>query len=373
MKNKITSFLKQEIVLCIALLLAGISSFAVPPSEKYVSYIDFRVLILLYALMMVVAGLKSLGVFKMMGEKLCRHTKTARGLNICLICLCFFSSMLITNDVALITFVPFTISLFAMARLEDYLISTIVLETIAANLGSMLTPIGNPQNLLLFSKADMTVGDFVLHMLPLTLVSFVLIMVLTLGIKNASVITVSEKNEDPLVYRDWKFWIYIALFLVCLGNVFHLYSHIFVGIVVTIVLLIVNRSLFKQVDYSLLFTFVGFFIFIGNMKQLEGVNTWLLSIISGHEIEVSILASQIISNVPAAMLLSGFSDNYSALMIGVNAGGLGTLIASMASLISYRFFVKAYPEKKGVYFKSFTIYNFGLLAVIYIFVLLFLS
>lgn len=363
--KKIIVFLKKDIVLSMAILLAVFSAFVVKPNREYFTYIDYRVLVLLFALMLVVGGFKSLGVFRLMGEKLCCNVSSLRSLVLVLVCLCFFGSMLITNDVALITFVPFTISVFAMIACEERLIPVIVIETIAANLGSMLTPIGNPQNLLLFSAGNMAVGEFVLHMLPVTLISFALIMGCIFLLKNREIsIEISPEEAEVPVVRQKAFWIYLFLFLVCMGNVFHLYSHWIVGIVVVLVVLIMNKKLFAEVDYALLLTFAGFFVFIGNMKQIEAINQWIIEIIAGNELMIGVLASQIISNVPAAMLLSGFTTDFKELLYGVNIGGLGTLIASMASLISYRFYGKAYPEQKKEYFKQFTIYNIVLLVIV---------
>lgn len=363
--KKVMEFFKKDTVLSIAIVLAVASAFVVKPSKAYVSYIDYRVLVLLFALMLVVGGFKSLGVFRLLGERLCSKVNQLRSLTIVLSCLCFFSSMLITNDVALITFVPFTISVFVMIACEDKLIPVIVIETIAANLGSMLTPIGNPQNLLLFSVGNMTVGEFVVHMLPVTVVSFVLIMGCIILQKNQSIsMEIKEEEVKNSILRKKELWIYVFLFLVCMGNVFHLYSYWIVGIVVVAAVFFVNRKLFAEADYSLLLTFTGFFVFIGNMKQIDVFNQWIMNIITGNELVLGVLSSQIISNVPAAMLLSGFTTDFKELLYGVNIGGLGTLIASMASLISYRFYGKAYPEYKQKYFKQFTIYNVVLLVII---------
>lgn len=364
--KKIVVFIKNEMVLTIAALLAAISAFFVKPGKEYLSYPDYRVLVLLFALMLVVAGMRSLGIFSLLGEKMCESVKNTRQLAAVFVGLCFVLSMVITNDVALITFVPFTISVFAMSGHAQLLIPVIVLETIAANLGSMLTPIGNPQNLLLFSAGGMTVTEFMLHMLPLTIASFMLVLAGILLLKNQSIcIEIKRKAAQETVIKKKEFWIYVLLFLVCMGNVFHLYSYWIVGITVVLTILIVNRRLFAEVDYSLLFTFTGFFVFIGNMKQIDAINQWILDIITGNERMIGIFASQIISNVPAAMLLSGFTNDFKELLYGVNIGGLGTLIASMASLISYRFYGKAYPKRKKAYFKQFTVYNVVFLAVLY--------
>lgn len=366
-ENEVIAFIKKEAVLCAALLLAMISSFFIKPSVNYITYLDYRVLVLLFCLMLVVAGFKNLGIFQLLGEKLCSLVHTTRGLTFVLVNLCFFASMLITNDVSLITFIPFTLSVYAMAGCEKVLIPVVVLETIAANLGSMLTPVGNPQNLLLYSVSGMSMGDFILHMLPLTCVSYVAIVVYIFFIPDQHIILHGNQSQDTKKWLNVRFIVYCILFLICLGNVTHLISSYWtVGLIVAVTIFIVNRRLFKQVDYSLLMTFVGFFIFIGNMKQIPVINQWLQGIIKGNELLVGIVSSQIISNVPAAMLLSGFTTDYKQLLYGVNIGGLGTLIASMASLISYRFYARTYQEQKGRYFRVFTIYNVVLLVLLYV-------
>lgn len=365
--NKLINWIKGEIVLVTALLLALVSSFFVRPGKQYISYIDFRVLVLLLCLMLVVAGLKELGIFQIMGEKMCLHASNTRSLALTFIMLCFVSSMLITNDVALITFVPFSMYVFSLIDANDLLVRLIVLETIAANLGSMLTPIGNPQNLLLFSKGNMSVGAFLMHMLPLTLLSLIIIILLTISMQNRSLNNFCVESNTTVSNKKMLV-AYFVLFLICLGNVFHLYSHWIVAAIVIVSIFFIDKTLFTKADYSLLFTFIGFFIFIGNMKQIDVIQDWLSHIIMGNELLIGVLASQIISNVPAAMLLSGFTTDYKSLLYGVNLGGLGTLIASMASLISYRFFVKANPDDKKKYFFTFTVYNFGLLIVLYMLV-----
>ena len=366
-ENEVIAFIKKEAVLCAALLLAVLSSFFIKPSVNYITYLDYRVLVLLFCLMLVVAGFKNLGIFQLLGEKLCSRVHTTRGLTFVLVNLCFFASMLITNDVSLITFIPFTLSVYAMAGCEKVLIPVVVLETIAANLGSMLTPVGNPQNLLLYSVSGMSMGDFILHMLPLTCVSYVAIVVCIFFIPDQHIILDGNQSQDTKKWLNVRFIVYCILFLICLGNVTHLISSYWtVGLIVAVTIFIVNRRLFTQVDYSLLMTFVGFFIFIGNMKQIPVINQWLQGIIKGNELLVGIVSSQIISNVPAAMLLSGFTTDYKQLLYGVNIGGLGTLIASMASLISYRFYARTYQEQKGRYFRVFTIYNVVLLVLLYV-------
>lgn len=386
--GKMKNFMKKETVLCIALLLAVISAFIVLPDKEYAGYIDFRVLALLFCLMSVVAGWQELGVFQNICELVTSKVHTMRGLLFSLIVLCFFSSMLITNDVALITFVPFTITLLKLVKGEKWMIPTIVLETISANLGSMLTPIGNPQNLYLYALSGMSAGEFIAYMLPVAGISFVLILGLLLLQKNKKLAVEKQKiygeqkaDVSEKGASDWKtdsisggglgkqrkmlLIIYCVLFCICIANVLHLIGYPIMLVVVLVTLILVNRKLLRKVDYSLLITFIGFFVFIGNMGRIERVQAFLQQVIGGRELLLGALTSQIISNVPAAMLLSGFTSNYKELIVGVNIGGLGTIIASMASLISYKYYAQCENAHRGSYMKTFLIYNFVLLGLLY--------
>lgn len=362
--SKTITFFKKEIVLCLAAILSVISMFFVPPSAEYLEYMDWRVLALLFGLMLVVGGLQSIGTFRYLGLRLLERTKSARALSLLLVALCFFSAMLITNDVALLTFVPFAIMILNLAGQSRLLIPVIVLQTIAANLGSMLTPIGNPQNLYLYSTFSIPMGTFLLDMLPLTAISLVLLVISIFLLPNAP-ITVDLK-EDVAAPSRQKLLLYIALFLVAIACVLHLISWpIMLGILLVAVFFI-DRKLFKTVDYFLLLTFVCFFLFIGNMERIPAVSTLLQSFIEGRELLLGVLFSQGISNVPAAILLSGFTQNVRPLLYGVNVGGLGTLIASLASVISYRAYGNSDNARKGTYMKSFTIYNVVFLVILYI-------
>lgn len=375
MKAIVWSFFKRKTVLCIAAMLAIVSAFLMKPDREYIAYIDFRVLALLFCLMTVVAGWQKIGLFQQLGFSLSCRVKSARELILVLVGLCFFTSMLITNDVALITFVPFTISLFHMGHDEKRLIPVIVLETISTNLGSMLTPIGNPQNLYLFSLSQLSAVHFLLAMLPLSLVSLLLIVTLVFLQKNELFQAKSlPLQADRETARDQKnlfhakeFWIFTALFLICLGNIVHLIYYPVVLFIVISVVLLTDHRLLKQVDYSLLVTFICFFIFVGNMSRIPAVSDLLQRLITGRELWMGILTSQVISNVPTAVLLSGFTQDYRSLLWGVNIGGLGTLIASMASLISYRYYVNSKDAAKGRYITVFTGYNLLLLLILSLF------
>ena len=364
LKEKIIAFCKKEVVFVIAVAVAILSVFFVKPSAAYLSYPDYRVLALLFCLMIIVAGIKEQGIFTLLGEKLTAKAKNSRQLSLLLVLLCFFSSMLITNDVALITFVPFALELLCLSGLQEKIIKVVVLQTIAANLGSMFTPIGNPQNLYLYGLTGMGLVEFLLYMLPLTVLSLLLLLVVIFTEKPLPVVTDLQEEEKQPDMK--KVWIYIGLFLCCLLTVVHILPWQASFVMVFGVMLVIDRKLFAKVDYCLLGTFLGFFIFVGNMQNIPAVSTWLQSLLAGKELLLSALASQVISNVPAAMLLSGFTEEYKALLYGVNIGGLGTLIASLASIISYKFYAEMKDSRKGKYMMVFTAYNVVFFAILMI-------
>lgn len=369
MKQTLIHLFRQETVLCAAFALAVLSMFFVPPDAEYLAYIDVRTLSILFCLMGVMSGLQKTGVFQWVAQALLGRVKKAWQLIWILVSLCFFSSMAVTNDVALITFVPFTFIVLKLLGAEAksrLMIPVVVLQTIAANLGSMLTPIGNPQNLYLYGKAGLSPGAFVLLMLPYTLVSFFLILIgsaLQAGNYRAP-IEVSFPEKVRLSDKRISLAIYLLLFILDLLTVARVLPYGLTLLLTVAGLLLVDRSILVRVDYSLLLTFVGFFVFIGNMGRIPAFSHLLQQIVSGNEWVVGAAASQVISNVPAALLLSGFTDDLSPLIIGVNIGGLGTLIASMASLISYKLVVREEGAVKGAYFRCFTLANLAFLAVL---------
>lgn len=366
--KKVLAFFKKETVLTVAWVLAILSTLFTPLDAEYINYIDFRSLGILWGLMVIMQGLRKNGLFEKIGLILLTKTQKVWQLCAVLIFLCFFGGMLITNDVALITFVPFAVMMLAQAKQEQLMIPTIVLQTIAANLGSMLTPIGNPQNLYLYGLSGMSPGEFVLWMLPYTVISGIL-LVLSLLILPGKMERVSANVEAKAEASDrgtkCRIALYLVLFAVALLAVARVLDYRWLLALVFATVLVMEHKVLVQVDYALLFTFVGFFIFTGNMGRIPVVEQTLAALVAGREIGVGVAVSQCISNVPAALLLSGFTGNYKALLLGVNIGGLGTLIASMASLISYKIFVNEYSGQKGRYFAWFTAAN-----VIYLVILL---
>lgn len=366
--KKIWNWCKKEAVLSIALVLAVISSFFVHPDKEYLEYIDFRTLAILFCLMAVMAGLQKIGLFHFVAEKLLKTVTHIRGLIFILIMLCFFCSMVITNDVALITFVPFTfivLKLILGKEAEQSIIPVVVMQTIAANLGSMLTPIGNPQNLYLYGKASMNFGEFIWFMLPFTAVAFIGLTAwcLLFPYKGEKKLALRLELQTSLGAYKKQMVIYAALFVLSLLTVAHVIPYELTLLVVLAVILILDKEVLGRVDYALLFTFVGFFVFIGNMGRVPAFHALLQRIITGNEVITAVVASQFMSNVPAALLLSGFTGQYGLLIIGTNLGGLGTIIASMASLISFKYIGKEYKQLRGRYLLYFTLANVVFLAI----------
>ena len=364
MIKKLAVLFKNDIVLLISFCLALLSCLITPPGPEYLGYLDFHTLILLFCLMLIVEGLREANFFPYIGNLLLSRTSSKRGLSLVLVFLCFVSSMFITNDVALITFVPFGILILEMAGMESRICYLIVLMTIAANLGSMFTPVGNPQNLYLYSLTGLKLHEFLLLMLPFTALSAALLVLFALlGTERGSI---RIQMENTSLTKKGTLLFLGLLFLFCMLSVAGILSDWILLILIVIPLLIHQRTLFTRVDYSLLLTFIFFFIFVGNIDHFEQLRVFISSVLAHHERIISILASQVISNVPAAMLLSNYTAEVQELIIGTNLGGLGTLIASMASLISYRQISARYPRQKGKYFVIFTICNVIFLLILYL-------
>lgn len=388
--KRLIAYFKKETVLCVAMLLGVVSMFLVHPDSQYPEYLDYRTLALLFSLMTIMEGFKQTGLFGEIAQVLLTRVHTFRQLYLVLVLLCFFCSMWITNDVSLLTFVPFTILVLELAGLQKEMIPVIVMQTNAANLGSMMTPVGNPQNLYLYSVSGMDMGQFLLIMAPLSVLSFLMILGACMLHKNFTLDArclkagttfsdtipgMQKKGENSRKdTRKQQNLLLGVLFLISLLSVFRILSWPVLLLIVLAGCLCLNSLLHgnflpKKVDYSLLLTFLAFFIFIGNMKRIDLVRDFLDQMLTGRELLVSFGCSQVISNVPAAILLSGFTDQYAALLRGVNIGGLGTLIASLASLISYKFFAEKQAQSpkcgtKQRYLLQFTLWNVGMAAVL---------
>ncbi len=357
----IRSFVRREPVLLVAAIAALISCFFVPPDALYRDYFDFRTLALLYCLMTVVGGLRQAGLFSHLAHMLCRHAGSVRRMGLLLVLLSFFSAMLITNDVALLTFVPFAVVVLGMADRKQALIRVVVLQTVAANLGSMLTPVGNPQNLYLFSFYDLSPGMFLRVTFPFWALSLVLLAAACRSLPGER-LEVFLGEEPGLDVRHLA--VYGVLFAVCLLVVLRVLDWKMMLAIVVLTLLLADRGMLLRADFMLLLTFAAFFVFSGNLARLEPVSRLLRRLLTGREYLTALLASQVISNVPAALLLSGFTDKASALLLGVNVGGLGTPIASLASLISMKLYAHAEHAHTGRYLLEFTVVNIALLLIL---------
>ncbi len=356
-------FIKKEPVLVVASLVAIISMIWVKPSKEYLSYIDFPVIVLLFCLMFVVCGLVKQNLFNIISSRILSATSDIRKISIILVNVTFISAMFITNDVALITLVPLTTGLLRRNENKNSLIYLVVMETIAANLGSMMTPFGNPQNLYLYSYYKMSAGEFMLTVLPLGISGLVLINIATLLLMKKGEITFDISTEGT-IQNKFNFIVYIILFIICILSVFKVVDTYICFAVVIISGLIVDYKIFAKVDYYLLFTFCAFFVFVGNLGNIDVVKNVLVDVLDGKEFIVGVLSSQVISNVPAAIMLSGFTDSAKSLLCGVNVGGLGTLVASLASLISYKQY--AISDKADVkrYLIIFTVINIIFLVIL---------
>lgn len=358
--NRIKNFVKQEAVLCLATLLAAASSLWRPPKMEY---IDFGVLSVLFSLMLVVAGLKSVRFLDWLAVLLLNRCRSRRQVTAVLLAVTYGSSMFVTNDVALITFVP--LALVVGRKIGMDMRRTVILQTLAANLGSMATPPGNPQNLFLYSFFDYDLTGFLGAMLPATALSVIFLLLLTARTEGKELELTLELPERQ---SRGRLFVYLALLLFNIGAVVQLVDKYLALAVTAVFFAAAERRLFSRVDYSLLLTFAGSFIFIGNIGHSDFVDQIRMGLLatSGGTYLAGLGLSQVVSNVPAAMLLAGLTapQNADALLLGVNIGGMGTLIASMASVISFKLFVMEYPAQAAAYLRMFTYYNIIGLAVI---------
>lgn len=358
--RKAASFCKRNTVFCIAALAAVITCFFVPPDGGYLGYFDWKTLACLFLTLSVVCALRNIKFFTILARKLVLLSGNLRGLFLMLVCITFLGSMIIANDMALITFLPLGYFALSVTGKERYMAYLFVLQNVSANLGGMLTPFGNPQNLYLYSHFEIPTGEFCAIMLPQFLLAVALLAVACLFVKPQRLEltdSFSEKLNRPRTV------LYAVLFLLSILIVFRIVPFPVGLAIVPVVLLFADRDALRSVDYSLLGTFFMFFIFAGNLARIDAVNGLISSLLSRDPLIVSALSCQVISNVPSAILLSHFTDDYHALLLGVNIGGTGTLIASLASLITFNEFRILYPGHTKKYLALFTLVNAVFLAV----------
>ena len=355
MLHKIKAVFSKEPVLFIAAICAVLTMFIVPPDAEYLHYIDFRVLCLLLCLMAVVAGFKSVGAFQWLTYQLLHRIRSGRVLGVTLVLLPFFCSMLVTNDVALLVFIPFTLSLLMQLDCSRRIIPVIVLQTIAANLGSMATPVGNPQNLYLYAAYNMSAGDFFSVTLPLTAVS--LVCLAAAAIPTLPRVLPQQHLESEKISNGRHLLIYVGLFVLCLLTVFRVVPYPVTTILIVLAFFVIDRRQLKEIDFMLLITFACFFIVSENLGRMDAIRDFLQMLLGRSTLLTSVGASQIISNVPAAVLLSAFTDSWRDLLAGVNIGGLGTPIASLASLITLKLYMHDENANIAKFMGVFTVAN----------------
>ncbi len=362
---KIINFIKNNIVLCVAIIVAVITSLIVLPDKDYFGYFDFKTLTCLFCVLAIVCALRNINFFYVMAEKIVKCFKTTRMCILALVYITFIGSMLIANDMALLTFLPLGYYVLNTTKKQNHMAFTFIMQNIAANLGGMLTPFGNPQNLYLYTKFNVPNKEFIKIMFPPFIVAISIITLCCLFIKSEPLEIKSEKTHLDLK----KTVLYLALFALSIAIVFRGIPY-YIGFLIPIVLIFVDREALRMVDYPLLFTFIAFFIFAGNMARIEVVRDFFDFLLSKNTLIFSVLSCQVISNVPSAILLSQFTTNYADLLVGVNIGGVGTLIASLASLITLREYASHNKGKVGSYIFKFSAYNFAFLTVLTSFMLI---
>ena len=356
--TKVIDFVKKNVVMEIAFLAAVITMFFVPPDKEYLGYFDFKTLSCLFCVLAVVCALKHIRFFYILARKIVESFRNIKYCVLSLVYITFIGSMLIANDMALLTFLPLGYFILDATKQQKYMAFTFIMQNIAANLGGMLTPFGNPQNLYLYTKFNIPNSEFVSIMLPPFVISVLIITVCCLVFVKSEKLSI----EDSPVKLDMKrAGIYLALFILSIAIVFRTIPYVIGLVVIPAVLLIMDRKALKEVDYPLLLTFVFFFVFAGNMARIEVVRELFSFLLNKSVLLFSVLSCQFISNVPSAILLSQFTENYPELLLGVNIGGVGTLISSLASLITFREYHKHNPKKTLYYVGMFSLFNFAFL------------
>ena len=359
--DAVLHWIRKNVVLCIAALAALITSCIVPPDAQYLGYFDFKTLTCLFCVLAVVCALKNIKFFTILARKIVDCTGNLRMATLALVYITFIGSMLIANDMALLTFLPLGYFVLTSTNQTKYMAFVFIMQNIAANLGGMLTPFGNPQNLYLYTKFNIPTGEFMRIMLIPFLASILLITVCCLFLPKRSL---SINEPCPYRLQPKRTALYLVLFTLSIVIVFRVIPYWIGLIVIPLVLAFADKNALKAVDYPLLLTFVCFFIFSGNMARIPAVSSIFSALLNKSTLLVSALSCQVISNVPSAILLSQFTADYPALLLGVNIGGAGTLIASLASLITFREYTSHNPGKAGKYIAVFSAFNFGFLILL---------
>lgn len=362
-KDKVINFIKKEVVLSIAIVATIITCFFVPIDKEYIEYFEYKTLIALFCMLAVVAGLKNTNIFELISNKLIGLLKTRRAVIYSLVYGTFFFDMIVANDMSLITFLPLTYIVLHTTNNDKYLAITFILQTIAANMGGMITPYGNPQNLYLYSYYNIPTLEFFGVLLIQAITVAILLYISCLFIKNEEL---NLQHNDKFEIKKKELSIYAALFVLVILSIFRVVPHLVTLVLVVSTVLIVDRKRFRDVDYALLATFCVFFIFSGNIARIEFIKDFIASIVTENTLVAGIVSCQFISNVPSAIFLSKFTQNYSDLLVSVNIGSLGIIISSLASLITLKEYLKHQPQNFKKYMCLFTLINTAFLAVLII-------
>ncbi|MEG1710354.1 MAG: SLC13 family permease [Clostridia bacterium] len=365
--KSVVSFIKNNLMPIIAWALAIVSMAIIPIDKKYADYFNIKTLACLFLIMLCIGAFKNLDIFTRMAKTMIKSLKNTKSLFAALIFITYISSIFIANDIALLTFLPLTLAVFQNCKKESYIPLTIIMQTVAANLGGMIMPFGNPQSLYIFSFFKLTLPQYVSVMAPPFVLSLIIIAGICLFVKKEEVSVLNELQ--PQISR-FRIVFYLLLSIVALLTVFDVITYIMAGIIVVAGILIFDVKAFLKVDFGLLLTFVAFFIFANNMARIDAVNSFVSKLVNQNTLLVSVISCQLISNVPSGIFLSNFTTNWKGLLLGVNIGGIGTIISSLASLITLKTYIKAYPNKLLHYFGLFSIVNFSILAILLAFGLL---
>lgn len=354
-------FFKSSVVLLVALAAAGITCIFVPVDREYLGYFDLQTLACLFCTLAVVAAFKNIRFFEWLADVIVRRFKNMRNIVLALVFVTYFGSMIMANDMALITFLPLGYFVLESCGNRKLTAFTFIMQNIAANLGGMLTPFGNPQNLYLYSFYSIGAGEFFRIMALPFAVAFVLILGVCLFVKPQGAQVLSRPHKAPSVWRSVA---YAALFALSVLIVFDVFPYYWGLLAVAVCLLILDFRAVLRVDYGLLLTFCAFFVFSGNMARIPAVRDFLGGLIALDPLAFGVLSCQVISNVPSAVLLSRFTSDYASLLVAVNIGGLGTPVASLASLITLNTYRRVRPGETKKYILKFLLVNFSFLAVL---------
>ena len=360
-KDGVIGFVKKEVVLSVAIVAMIITMFFVPVDKEYLEYFEYKTLIALFCMLAVVAGLKSTNIFELVSKKLIGLFKTRRAVIYCLVYGTYLFDMIVANDMSLITFLPLTYLVLHKTNNDKYLAFTFIMQTIAANMGGMITPYGNPQNLYLFSFYEIAIPEFFKALLLQSITVAVMLFICVLFVKNEPL---TLKNEEKFEIKKKELAVYAVLFVLVILSIFRVVPHVVTLALVILAVLIVDRKRFKYVDYALLATFCVFFVFSGNMARIDAVKELISVIVEKNTLIAGVVSCQFISNVPTAIFLSKFTQNWQDLLIAVNIGSLGIIISSLASLITLKEYLKHQPEGLKKYMIKLTLHNTTFLVVL---------